>query len=344
MSTDTALTLLYPALQAQTAPALWVLDEHGGGAGLPAANPAVLVISNRLDVAAQLKRHGWTSEFNDLAFASDTPLDAVFFRLAKEKPVVHHVINLARQHLAPGGRLLLSGTKQQGIKTYAKHAAVALGGQVEVKKHGNDYLAIIERGEQPGEALDDRDYASLRTIYTFDERPIVSKPGQYGWDKADNGSALLIDCLPDIVGSRQPERILDLGCGYGFLSIMAHQLYPQARIVATDNNAAAIASCRENFALHGIDGEVHADDCAAHIGGSYHLILCNPPFHQGFDVERDLTALFVEAARRLVHNKKGVAAFVVNAFIPIERVAQGKFHHIELIANNGSFKVVALRP
>lgn len=344
MSTDTSLSLLFPAIQAQNSPALWVIDEHGAGSALPVANSWVSVISNRLDVANQLRKQGWNTTFNDMAFESSEALDCIFFRLAKEKPVVHHIINLATRQLAIGGRLIISGTKQQGIKTYAKHAAEALGGPLEIKKHGNDYLAVIIRGETAGDALDDKDYPTLRPIYTLNERPILSKPGLYGWDKIDNGSAMLIDLLPEIIGSRKPERILDLGCGYGFLSLMAHQQFPDATITATDNNAAAVIACQANFTEHGVAGEVSADDCGTHVRGSYHLILCNPPFHQGFDVERDLTALFVETARRLCHSKKGLAVFVVNTFIPIERIASGRFPHVNIVANNGRFKVVALRP
>ena len=344
MSADLSLELLFSAIHSQQAPALWVVDEHGSGASLPPANPAIQIVSNRFDVAQALQKKGWQAEFNDHDFSTIAPnsLDRLFFRIAKEKPLVHHIINSAAQLLKSGGQLLLSGGKQQGIKTYAKSAARCLGGEMNIKKHGNDYLATISRGEGEAQLLDDKQYHQLRVFTQLQQQDLYSKPGQYGWDKIDSGSQLLAEQLKSIMPYKKPNTILDLGCGYGYLSLMAHQQFPEAQITATDNNAAALLSCRKNFVTHGIEGEVIADNCGSSLTGRYKLIISNPPFHQGFDVERDLTELFVKTARRLCH-KNGMAIFVVNVFIPIERIAHEHFAKLDILANNGKFKVVAMK-
>jgi len=345
MSQDAALALLLPFIRAQQRPALWALDEHGAGAGKSAPVPAVAVVSNRLDVAKAMQQSGWQAQFSDYDFSpwAAGSLDAVFFRLAKEKPVVHHVINAAAERLAPGGRLVLSGGKQQGIKTYAQQSALRLGGALDFKKMGKDYLAVITRGAVLGEALDERDYTHLRPTVTDEGLTFYSKPGLYGWDKVDEGSALLVQHLDAFVLSALPRKVFDLGCGYGYLSVHAWRRFSPERIVACDNNAAALLAASRNFAAHAIAGEVVAADCAEGIEESFDLVLCNPPFHQGFDVERDLTERFVAAARRLTA-KGGVAAFVTNAFIPLERLARAHFSRVEPVANNGSFKLTRLLP
>lgn len=341
MSQDAALSLLFPLLRAQTAPALWVLDEHGGGTGMPLPNSQVAVLSNRVDVSEAMCGAGWAAQFSDFDF---TPwpagsLDAVFFRVAKEKPVVHHVINAAAERLAPGGRLLLSGAKQQGIKTYARHAAVRLGGALEFKKMGHQYLAVVRRGSAVGAALDDRDYMTLRPAVSDGVLSYLTKPGLYGWDKVDAGSALLMAHLP----GDAPQTVLDLGCGYGYLSVQAWQRLRPQRVIASDNNAAALIACRANFAAHGIAGKVVAADCGAGIEGAFDLVLCNPPFHQGFGVERDLTERFVVAARRLTATD-GQALFVTNAFLSIEKVARRHYAQVLTLADDGRFRVTQLRP
>ncbi|PKM46661.1 MAG: rRNA methyltransferase [Gammaproteobacteria bacterium HGW-Gammaproteobacteria-1] len=341
MSQDGALALLFPLVHAQRAPALWVLGEHGGGAGMPLPNTAVAVLSNRVDVSDGMRAAGWAARFSDFDFAPwpAASLDAVFFRLAKEKPVVHHVINAAAELLAPGGRLLLSGAKQQGIKTYARNAAARLGGTLELKKLGHQYLAVVQRGAAVGAALEERDYSRLRPAIEDGSLHYLTKPGLYGWDQVDAGSALLVAHLP----SCTPARVCDLGCGYGYLSVQAWlKLRPQ-QVVACDNNAAAVLACRANFAAHGIAGEVLAADCGDGIGDAFDLVLCNPPFHQGFGVEHDLTERFVAAARRLTA-RGGQAVFVTNAFLPIEKVARRHYARVVTLADDGRFRVTQLLP
>lgn len=344
MSDDKALALLYPMVRKQQLPAVWVLDEHGAGVAAGAANAAVTVLSNRFDVAGEMGDAGWRSRFCDVDFSDlkDGSMDAVFLRLAKEKPLVHHVVNAAARCLAPGGRLLLSGGKQQGIKTYAKNAASRLAGAAQIEKYGNEYLAVITRGSaSAGEALDDRDYTQLRIAVEEGELAFWSKPGLYGWDKVDEGSALLAAHLPQFTA--RAERVCDLGCGYGYLSLHAWRQYAPQRLLATDNNAAALLACGENLRPLGEHAAVLASDCADGIDERFDLVLCNPPFHQGFDVERDLTERFVAAARRLLQ-QGGCAAFVTNSFIPIERVAAPWFGRVERVAENGRFKLTRLQP
>ena len=102
MSADSVLALLLPLIAAQRAPALWVLDEHGVGAETIAPNSAVAVLSNRVDVAQAMGAAGWGAHFSDFDFSPwpEQGLDAVFLRLAKEKPGVHHVVNAAAERLA----------------------------------------------------------------------------------------------------------------------------------------------------------------------------------------------------------------------------------------------------
>lgn len=64
-------------------------------------------------------------------------------------------------------------------------------------------------------------------------------------------------------------------------------------------------------------------------------------FHQGFSVDGDMAVKFLSATKRLL-NRSGQALFVVNNFIPLEQKAKAYFRYIDVLANNGSFKLVAL--
>ncbi len=342
MNQDPSLALLLNELRAETQAALWIADEHAANLQLP-AKANIEVISNRFDVASNLSNQGWRCQFSDLncQHIPKGSLSRLYFRLAKEKPQVHHVINLAAELLKENGELIFSGSKQQGIKNYAKQAVKHLGGKGHVKKHGNEYLAIITRGATTL-PLDDKNYAQIRPTLTYNGINIVSKPGQFGWNKLDQGSCLLAEQF-SLATIQPPTTILDLGCGYGFLALAAHQQWPEATITATDNNAAALLSCRKNFSIQHISGDIVAADCANTITQKHDLIICNPPFHQGFAIAQQLTEKFISNAHRLCQTD-GNALFVVNGFIPLERIATNYFNDIQLLMDSGSFKLFQLKP
>ena len=228
------------------------------------------------------------------------------------------------------------------MKTYADQACKLFGDSSKPQKNGNYYLATITRHAVGNKPLDDKDYSKLRPIKSNEETPLQSKPGIFGWNKIDQGSAFLIEKLPAFLGtfpkSQQPQSLLDLGCGYGYLACAA-SLHGFQQITATDNNAAALNACRENFSALGIEGEVIAADAGSEIQQQFDAIICNPPFHQGFNIEGALTEKFLSASRRLL-TAEGKALFVVNNFIPLEKKAADYFSEVEEIARNGSFKLI----
>lgn len=325
--------------------ALWVAGDDAMDAPLPAGLQG---LTARIDIARYLTARGGDCLLNDYDF-SPWPrgsLDAVYYRISKEKALVHHVINQALQRLRPGGVLYLAGYKQEGLKTYLNKAAA--GGAVQLHRgSGSVMLGEVQRSdEQMVAGLPDQDYARLREVQFDDALTLVSKPGIFGWNKVDAGSRLLIEVLqqraPEL-WSRSPERVLDLGCGYGYLSVAAAELWPRAEFVATDSHVGAVAACQVNFERRGIAGEVVAADGGDTVAGRFQAILCNPPFHRGFGVVGDLGEHFLRRSRELLHGN-GWAVFVVNQFLPLERLATPLFtKHLELVRTR-SFKVVAFRP
>jgi 16S rRNA (guanine1207-N2)-methyltransferase len=193
--------------------------------------------------------------------------------------------------------------------------------------------------------LDDSDYNQQRPIALDSELKLLSKPGLFGWNKVDSGSSLLIEQLekhPEL--TKAPVSCLDLGCGYGYLTIAAAGLANCKSIQhwrMTDNNAAALAVAQENLLHNQLTGEVIAADAGKGISTKVDLLLCNPPFHQGFGIDGDLTDKFLASAKCLL-TPQGAAIFVVNQFIPLERKAAPLFTQVKVLVDNGSFKVIQL--
>lgn len=320
---------------------LWAVDEHVDAAAAAAiANCAgATALTNRRDVAALLGARGIAVALNDFDFSAAPVPDRIAFRVAKEKALVHHVINQALARLPVGGVLWLAGAKHEGIKTYIEKAARLAAGTCDIER-GSIWLARMQRGAQLGEMLPDQDYPRLRPVALRPDFEIWSKPGVFGWQKLDAGSEFLIQHLSQ-VWPQAPARVLDLGCGYGYLTLMAARQWRDTQFVATDNNVAAIAACERNVRAFGIDGRCVLADCGDTVEGGFDALLCNPPFHQGFDTEDELTERFLLATRRLLR-KGGRALFVVNQFIALERRAEQAFASARILARNPSFKLVVL--
>ncbi len=339
--TDPILAPLWQRLAELPAPRLVVADENCRDAPWHRLPADTRVLSNRCDVAAQAEAAGLDSRFSDFDLSDWTsPPATVAYRVSKEKPVVHHIINRSWQQLPTGGRLLLAGEKSDGIKTYADKAAALFDDDTRARKTGRHYVCELERGhDRDRPLLDDQDYTRIREVAAQEGVRLFGKPGLFGWDRIDAGSALLVDNLPALLGERHYPRLLDLGCGSGYLAAMAARWCDVA--VATDNNAAALAVARQTFAANAVAGDVVAADCGAGLEPGFDLILCNPPFHQGFDASRDLTERFLCAAARLLASG-GQALFVVNGFIPLETLATRHFRDVRIAVHERSFKVVQL--
>jgi 16S rRNA (guanine1207-N2)-methyltransferase len=347
--TDQAFELLRAVLTHNSAQALvWVVDENIGSREVSAvsASGQLRAMTNRYDLQLALEQRGVHVMLSDYDFSAlqKHSLDVIAYRISKEKALVHHIINAAAEYLKPSGLLYLAGYKNEGIKTYADKALKYLGELVD-RQRGPDgsMLAIMRSSDIAPEPLDDKQYRQAVDIVQKEDGPVfISKPGLYGWNKIDKGSAFLIEYLPTYLQSLSvlPQRVADLGCGYGYLSVMAHRQLP-AYYIATDNNIAAVNLCQKNFDRHQIQGRAVLGDCGSTITETVDLVLCNPPFHQGFGVETDLTLRFIEGAKRLL-NGGGRALFVVNSFIALEKKAHGHFSAVTQLANNGSFKLIEL--
>lgn len=340
-----AAALLVPELRAAGRYGLLIADENCLTFPFAELPEGQAVLTNRYDIAELAKRVSLDVHFSDFDTSpwSNAALELIAYRISKEKSVVHHIANQAALRLVPGGQLLLVGGKQEGIKTFAKTIGDLLGGTTITEKHGALYRVTIERDRAtPDQWLDDHHYPSLREIFRLNDKAVLSKPGLYGWNKEDEGSALLADNLTSFFDSidRQPESLLDMGCGYGYLSLKAAAIRPLT-ITATDNCAAAIMACEQNFKVHGIRGQVVADDCGASIRHTFDTVVCNPPFHQGFQEDRRLTEKFLSQTRHLLR-PGGRALFVVNGFVPLEKLAERWFQRIRVPVNTGRFKLVSL--
>lgn len=359
----------------KTGSALLVADENCSEALLDSLPAHIQILTNRWGLYQHAVGCGLTAYFNDFDFSVlASPPRIIYYRISKEKAVTHHVINQSFSVLPVGGQFILWGEKKAGVKTYIKKTNALFNDAVSAKKSGKDYVAIWEKAALQDSALsdhylDDSDYPRLRAEISFGDKALFTKPGLFGWDKVDRGSALLIDHLDKFFSGfkTRPENLLDLGCGYGLLTAAAASR-GVSQVTAVDNCAAALLACGKNIlklcpALYkttsAMDSESETEvfkgraiavDCRAayaenfsqQINEKFDVVLCNPPFHQGFDTERELTEAFLATAARQL-KPGGQALFVTNRFIALEKTAASFFNQVSTLAENREFRLTAMQ-
>jgi 16S rRNA (guanine1207-N2)-methyltransferase len=347
LHTDTAINLLLPELHNVQQPTFWYADDSAQAiVATLSPQPLLTLITNRYDIyqqASNKKINAIFSDFNPNDYPKIIP-EKIVYRVSKEKALVHHLFNQAAKLLSPTGELLISGYKHDGIKTYADKLNKQLKATGTLKKQGAIYSGRFSQLSSQN-CLDDQHYPVLQQLlgHTQNNKAFYSKPGVFGWNKIDTGTDLLLNALakiyPDL--TPKPKNALDLGCGYGWIFLNLDD-YGLASITATDNNAAALLSAERNTSLIKTPATVIAGDCGNTITEAFDLILCNPPFHQGFAHAQALTEKFIRGCHQRL-KPSGHLFIVSNEFIGIEKIAAPLFKQQTLLMQAQGFKVLLLR-
>jgi ribosomal protein L11 methyltransferase (prmA) len=96
-------------------------------------------------------------------------------------------------------------------------------------------------------------------------------------------------------------KILDIGCGYGVVSVILKSFYPEASVTLSDVNERALELSEENLKKYNINGyEIIKSNVFEKIEGKFDMILSNPPIRAGKDT---IFKIYTEAYEHL--NKDG---------------------------------------
>jgi 16S rRNA (guanine1207-N2)-methyltransferase len=149
----------------------------------------------------------------------------------------------------------------------------------------------------------------------------------------DKASLLLLEALVPAVPSLKGRRVLDLGAGYGALTLPLARL--GAEVTAVEDDLVSVLSLRRSLEENGLEARaLHSDvDEALTPEERFDIIVTNPPFHVGGAVILDVAQAFVEAAAARL--KPGGGFFLVaNPFLKYESLLEARF---------GNFKTLLVR-
>jgi 16S rRNA (guanine1207-N2)-methyltransferase len=164
-----------------------------------------------------------------------------------------------------------------------------------------------------------------------------SDAGVFSATRIDRGTSL----LAEVMEVRATDRVLDLGCGYGVLGIVAAALAPQGMAVLIDRNARAAQLAHHNVALNGVaNAYVVVGEGANAVGdGALDVVVTNPPVHAG----NAAVFAFIAGAHRVL--RPGGRLFFVGrksrGALSFARHAQELFGNAAEVARKWGYRIYA---
>lgn len=249
--------------------------------------------------------------------------------LPRSKEEARALVAEAAARVAPGGPVIVDGQKTDGIDAIHREVrARVVTSEPVAKAHGK----LFSFAAGPG-------FADWLPQDRMIEGGFITRPGVFSADAPDRGSALLAQALP----LKLPERIVDLGAGWGYLSraILARDGVRHLDLVEAE--AEALACARRNIvdpraAFHWCDALAFKPERAPD------AVVCNPPFHAARAADPGLGAAFIRASAAMLH-PGGTLWLVANRHLPYATVLAEAFREVEEIGVDSGFRLTrAARP
>lgn len=310
-------------------PTLIINDRYGA---LQCALPSAHVWHD--SAAAQTAAHSnrlannRTASGRSFTDEQDIPGDTlqVLIKVPKTFELLQFWLYQCQQRLPDTTRYLLAGMSKhwpvswlQWLQQHSRHYE-----QSQIRKKAR--LVSLQPGALPAPAL--------WRSYVFDGMELGGLPGVFARERADIGSQVLLQQLPeDIAGT-----VCDLGCGNGLLGLTLARRYPLSQLIMTDDSRLAVRSARRNADHAGIKAQVVQGDCLEAVSITPDWIVCNPPFHDGHKQLTNIaTGMFRQSAERLSSN--GHLLVIANRHLPYLGVLKRYFRDVHSTGSDPRFSV-----
>ncbi len=308
------------------------------GISLPGIDPARAMVRQDWAGPAQALRQADWHVVDRLAPAS---ADLALVWPSKQRDRAWAEIAEAWESLVPGGLLAVAASNRQGGARWQGDLAV-LGAVEGFAKH-KARVSLVVRGDRPMPHAADT-AQTMRDVGGF-----ISVPGIFSWDRIDPGTKFLIDCL----GTEQTDgihRVLDLGCGWGALTLHLLRSVPGlSQVTAVEADRLALAALRANLAqcppaLAAKVTPLWADarSLPADLRGQFDAVVMNPPFHEGRATATDLGLAFIDSAVAALR-PGGRIWLVANRMLPYEASLRATLTGVQTLVERDGFKVLTGR-
>ena len=167
----------------------------------------------------------------------------------------------------------------------------------------------------------------------FDLR-FETQAGVFSHRELDTGTRILID----VMRISPTAHVLDLGCGYGAIGIVAAKLASEGHVTFIDSDIRATRLTERNLAINGIENaDVVLGDGFRDLPpkARYDVIVSNPPTHSGREVLDEMVAGAYKALK-----PRGQLFLVINRLLSLRREVERVFGNSETAGREKGFVVI----
>src|SRR5688572_5909679 len=161
-----------------------------------------------------------------------------------------------------------------------------------------------------------------------------TRAGVFSQGELDEGTALLIDAMR----VSPTAKVLDLGCGWGAIGVVAAKLAAKGHVTLVDSDIRATRLAERNLTLNQIqNAEVILGDGLRDLPpkSRFDVVASNPPTHDGREVLDEM----VEGAYKALR-PRGQLYLVINRLLSLRRKVEDVFGPTETIARHKGFVVI----
>jgi 16S rRNA (guanine1207-N2)-methyltransferase len=321
-------------------PRLWLLPPADlPGALVQGAGSGLCFVQDDRD-RASLEASGLTTRFGAFPVAGDfvAPGNAVLC-LPREKARFQMLAHALAAAMDPDRVLWVAGEIRAGAKSAIRQLKPWFGQvrKLDAARHCVLFEASLPHATSPFSLAD---YDVSWTLDAFGRTlRIHSYPGVFSHGELDEGSRLLLDCLPAVLEKAAPSTALDLGCGTGVLGAALLAACPGVALTLVDSQALALEAARRTLSANGFSARTLPSDGLRAVDGRFDLIISNPPFHVDHRERSDLGAGLFRGARNFL-NPGGQVVIVANRHLPWPATLDREFGRHEVLAATNRFHVL----
>ena len=167
----------------------------------------------------------------------------------------------------------------------------------------------------------------------------LTAPGVFSYKKVDKGTRILIESMV------LPEEgyLLDLGCGYGIIGIVAAKINPKLKVFMIDINERAVWLARKNAELNQVKNikVLQGNLYKPAINQKFDAIITNPPIHAGL---KTVFEIIEKSPNHL--NQNGTLQIVAKTKLGAKRIAEKMlqtYKNVKEISKKSGYRVLLSR-
>lgn len=294
-------------------------------------------------LAANAERFGLAGNYEQNALGESLLRGArlVLLQLPKSLAELEDIsYNIARY--ADAEVTVLAGGRDKHMSRGMNEVLAKHFGEVSAGRGWRKARVLTARAPKPAATLGDPTYPKRAAdpdlpfeLYAFG--------ATFGGATLDHGSRLLLETLRVRPPLAEPTRVVDIGCGNGVLAVAAALKFSDARVIASDQSAAAVASTQLTAEAAGVADrvEAHRADASEAVPAAWaDLVLLNPPFHTGSTVHAGVGQRLIRSTAEALA-PGGELRLVFNSHLPYRALIEREIGPTRQIARDRTFTVLA---